>query len=141
MDRTLNHRQRATAERVAKDIIGSPAPHWSDLGGDIKEEKYATFLEQLAKSNDKGIANVLEQNKGLALTLLQQKAKSMRSEEKRKAVKGHSEVSPKLFESTQVTSQVIKKESPLRVRTTHLSLRWHHEAAGRGPGWSHSRSG
>ena len=110
MDRTLDHRQRATAKRVAKDIIGSPAPHWSDLGEDIKEEKYVTFLARLTKSNNKGIANVLELNKGLALTLPQQKAKSMRSEEKRKAIKKDSKVNPKVFESTQAISQHIKNE-------------------------------
>ena len=100
MDRTLDHGQRATAKRVAKVIIGSPAPHWSDLGEDIKEEKYSRFLNQLRKSNNSGIANVLGQDKGLALTLLQQKAKSMQSEDKRKAAKKDSKNIKKLSQST-----------------------------------------
>ena len=113
MDRTVDHWERATAKRVAQDIIGSPAPHWSDLGEDIKEEVHAKFLERLTKSNNKGIANVLEQNNGLALTLLQQKAKSIRSEEKRKAVKRDPKASSKLHKSPQAMSQYTKEESPI----------------------------
>ncbi len=49
------------------------------------------FLEQLHQSHNEVIASVLEQNKGLAFTLLREKAKSMRSEEKRKAVRRRKE--------------------------------------------------
>lgn len=81
----LSARQRLTAKKVAKDILGSPAPYWADLGDDVREAKFESFIERLNQTDNCRIATILAANKDLAFQLLREKAKSMRSEAKRKA--------------------------------------------------------
>lgn len=83
MSHTLESWQRTTAKRVAKDVLGSPAPRWSELGDDVKELRYQSWLALLRTTDNNGIADILEKNKALGMTILQEKAKSMRSEERR----------------------------------------------------------
>ena len=82
---TLTAQQKVTAKRIAKPILGTPAPVWSEMGEDDKETKLRLFLERLRETQNTSIADKLEANTSLAYLILQQKSKSMRSEERKKA--------------------------------------------------------
>ncbi|ERF68662.1 hypothetical protein EPUS_05723 [Endocarpon pusillum Z07020] len=82
----LTSQQKVTAKRVAKPVLGTPAPVWSEMGEDDKETKLRLFMERLRETQNTSIADKLEEDVPLAYKILQEKAKSMRSEERKKAL-------------------------------------------------------
>lgn len=78
----LTSEQKRTVKRIAKDIIKIPVL-WSDVGQDRKEEWFMALLQKLRDGENKQIAIVLENDKPQAYTLLQEKTKSMRSQERK----------------------------------------------------------
>jgi hypothetical protein len=83
----LTGSEKRAAKRAAKDIIGTPAPLWSDVGEDKKNDMFQRLLEQLRETENSGIAKKVEENPELAWTILREKSKSMRAEEKKLANK------------------------------------------------------
>jgi hypothetical protein len=77
---TLTSEERRTVKAFAKEIIRSPAPKWSDVGHDRKEEWFTSILKNLRESENTRIASILESHRQLACTLLQEKTKSMREQ-------------------------------------------------------------
>ncbi|KAL3421826.1 hypothetical protein PVAG01_05982 [Phlyctema vagabunda] len=88
MSASLSPRERRTAKRVAKDIIGSPAPLWAHVGEDQKDRMFDQFMQRLRDTQNSKIAIVLEKDRETAFTMFQEKSKSMRAEEKRSGKKG-----------------------------------------------------